>query len=67
MQVLNRTHLDAKIGDDHIFPTLEHVIDSIHEATHRGSNETECPLKSVCYLPRSIEEKEDPYVYDYPV
>ncbi len=67
MQVLNRTHLDAKIGDDHIFPTLEHVIDSIHEATHRGSNEKECPLKSVCYLPRPIEEKEAPYVYDYPV
>ena len=67
MRVLNRTHLDAKIGDDHIFPTLEHVIDSIHETTHRGSNEKECPLKSVCYLPRPIEEKEVPYVYDYPV
>jgi MFS superfamily sulfate permease-like transporter len=67
MQVLNRTHLDAKIGTDHIFPTLEHVIGSIHEATHRGTNEKECPLKSVCYLPRSIEEKEDPYVYNYPV
>lgn len=68
MQVLKRTHLDAKIGDDHIFPTLEHAIDCIHEATHRGGHETECPLKSVCYLPpRPIEEKEAPYVYDYPV
>jgi len=67
MQVLKRTHLDAKISDDHIFPTLEHVIDSIHEATHRGGNEKECPLKSVCYLPRPIEEKEAPYVYNYPV
>jgi sulfate permease, SulP family len=67
MQVLERTHLDAKIGDDHIFPTLEHVINSIHEATHRGGDEKECPLKSVCYLPRPVEEKEAPYVYDYPV
>jgi MFS superfamily sulfate permease-like transporter len=67
MQVLKRTHLDAKIGDDHIFPTLEHVIDSIHEATHRGGSEKECPLKFVCYLPRPIKEKEAPYVYDYPV
>jgi len=67
MQVLKRTHLDAKIGDDHIFPTLEHAIDRIHEATHRGGHEIECPLKSVCYLPRPIEEKEAAYVYDYPV
>jgi MFS superfamily sulfate permease-like transporter len=67
MQVLKRTHLDAKIGDDHIFPTLEHAVDRIHEATHRGGHEIECPLKSVCYLPRPIEEKEAAYVYDYPV
>jgi MFS superfamily sulfate permease-like transporter len=67
IQVLKRTHLDAKIGEDHIFPTLEHAIDGIHEATHRGGHEIECPLKSVCYLPRPIEEKEAPYVYDYPV
>ena len=67
MQVLKRTHLDAKIGDDHIFPTLEHAIDRIHEATHRGGHEIECPLKSVCYLQRPILEKEAAYVYDYPV
>jgi hypothetical protein len=29
--------------------------------------EQDCPLKTVCYLPREHQEKEDRYVYDYPV
>lgn len=47
MQVLKRTHLDAKIGEDHIFPTMEKAIEAIHPRTHRGESEPECPLKSV--------------------
>ena len=52
MRVLKRTHLDAKIGDDHLFPTMEKAVETIHPLTHRGAMEAACPLMSVCYLPR---------------
>jgi MFS superfamily sulfate permease-like transporter len=52
MRVLKRTHLDAKIGNDHLFPTTEKAIETIHPLTHRGTTEAACPLMSVCYLPR---------------
>lgn len=52
MRVLKRTHLDAKIGSDHLFPTTEKAIETIHPLTHRGTAEAACPLMSVCYLPR---------------
>jgi SulP family sulfate permease len=49
MKVLNRTHLTAKIGEDHIFPTMEKAIAAIHAGAHVGSQETACPLQTVCY------------------
>jgi SulP family sulfate permease len=52
MKVLKRTHLDAKIGADHLFPTMEKAIETIHPQTHRDEPERECPLQTVCYLPR---------------
>ncbi len=64
MQVMQRTHLDAKIGENHLFPTLEHAIEAIHEETHRGGDEQECPLKSVCYLPRTLHTKEVRHAYN---
>lgn len=67
MKVLKRTHLDAKIGEDHLFPTMELALETIHPLTHRDVPEKDCPLKTVCYLPREHQEKEDRYVYDYPV
>jgi anti-anti-sigma factor len=48
MKVLKRTYLDAKIGDDHIFPTMEKAIAEIHAEAHLNSRETSCPLTSVC-------------------
>lgn len=49
MEVLNRTHLAAKIGDDHIFATMEKAIHAIYEPTHRGGDEVTCPL-TACRL-----------------
>jgi MFS superfamily sulfate permease-like transporter len=62
MKVLKRTHLDAKIGKDHIFPTMERAIDVIHPEAHRGAEEAECPLQTVCYLPGTPPKKEVDYV-----
>ena len=50
MKVLRRTHLDAKIGEGHLFPTMERAIEMIHPEAHRDAEEEECPLKTVCYL-----------------
>ena len=49
MEVLNRTHLAAKVGDDHIFSTMEKAIRAIYESTHRGGDEVTCPL-TACRL-----------------
>ncbi|MEJ2221322.1 MAG: SulP family inorganic anion transporter [Desulfobacterales bacterium] len=50
MNVLNRTHLIIKIGEDHIYPTIESAIGAIHRPTHRGAQEKNCPLKTVCRI-----------------
>jgi hypothetical protein len=49
MKVLSRTHLTAKIGADHLFPTMEKAIHAIYEPTHRDGDEPTCPL-TVCNL-----------------
>lgn len=50
IKVLDRTHLAAKIGKDHLFPTMEKAIHAIYEPTHRNADEPVCPL-TVCKLP----------------
>jgi SulP family sulfate permease len=47
---LKRTHLIIKIGEDHIYPTIEAAIGAIHRPTHRGAEEKNCPLKTVCRI-----------------
>jgi MFS superfamily sulfate permease-like transporter len=47
MQVLRRTHLIHKIGEDHVYPTLKHAIRAIHKQTHQGGSEKNCPLTTV--------------------
>jgi MFS superfamily sulfate permease-like transporter len=49
MKVLARTHLAAKIGADHLYPTMEKAIRTIYEPTHTGGDEPICPL-TVCNL-----------------
>jgi SulP family sulfate permease len=50
MDVLKRTHLREKIGEDHIFPTMEKAISALYAKTHRGGAEEICPLMTVCRL-----------------
>ncbi len=48
MSVFKRTHFPEKIGEHHIFPTMEKAIESIYEQTHKGEDEGPCPLVPVC-------------------
>ena len=50
MNVLKRTHFTEKIGEDHIHPTMEQAVSSVHEQTHRAGDEDACPLLNVCRL-----------------
>ncbi|MBI5063935.1 MAG: SulP family inorganic anion transporter [Desulfatitalea sp.] len=50
MKVFRRTHLPEKIGEDHIFPTMEKAITAVHPESHRLSPEQACPLLTVCHL-----------------
>jgi sulfate permease, SulP family len=55
MKVLKRTHFIEKVGEDHIYPTMEKAISSVHEGTHRGGDENACPLLTACHLPQPVD------------
>ena len=50
MEAMERTHLLAKIGQDHVYPLASVAIGAIHEAAHLDSEEEACPLVTVCPL-----------------
>lgn len=50
MMVLKRTHFPEKLGEDHIYPTMEKAIQSVHHEAHRLGDERECPLIRQCYF-----------------
>ena len=50
MEAMRRTHLLAKIGEDHIYPLAATALSRIHAAAHQDSNEENCPLITVCPL-----------------
>ena len=54
MKVLERTHFIAKVGEDHIYPTMEKAIGSIHEKTHQDGEEAVCPLLTACHLSEPV-------------
>ena len=58
MKVLRRTHLIVKIGEDHIYPAIENAINAVHAITHRGGEEKDCPLTTVCRIARSPQTRE---------
>lgn len=58
MKVLKRTHLLAKIGEDHIYPTMKRAIKAVHKKTHRGGREKSCPLTTVIVASRDTAEEE---------
>lgn len=59
MNVLKRTQLFYKIGEDHFYPTVDAAISAIHASTHYRENETDCPLKTVCLVSRQRVGGED--------
>jgi SulP family sulfate permease len=50
LETMKRTHLLAKIGEDHVFPLAATAIAAIHQQAHAGSDEEACPLVTVCPL-----------------
>jgi anti-anti-sigma factor len=58
MRVFRQTHLIVKIGEDHIYPTIENAINAVHEMTHRGGLEKDCPLTTVCRIIRTPQKRE---------
>lgn len=50
MAVLERTHLLEKIGEDHIYSTMERAIEATHKLAHEDGSEDSCPLTSACRL-----------------
>jgi hypothetical protein len=58
LKVLKQTHLIVKIGEDHIYPTIENAINAVHEITHRGGEEKDCPLTTVCRITRPPQKME---------
>jgi SulP family sulfate permease len=51
MSVFKRTHLPEKIGEHHIFPTMEKAIAAIYEKTHTANEEENvCPLIPECHF-----------------
>ena len=56
VDTLHRSHLYDKIGDDFVFPTAVMAIESIWDASHKDSTETDCPLLSVVPIEGPKEE-----------
>ncbi len=50
MRVLQRTHFLEKIGEDHLYPTMENAISANYTQTHSEALEKECPLLTCCGL-----------------
>ena len=62
LDVMRRTHLYEKIGEDHLFRNVDKAIEKIHEPAHRNSQEKECPLLTVRFkgLTVSPTQREHP-------
>ena len=50
MRVLKRTHLYEKIGEKHIYPTMDKAVIAIHKQVHQETSDKECPLLNVSFL-----------------
>ncbi len=56
MDVLKRTGLKAKIGDDHIFYNIEYAIENIWDEAHSDTAEEKCPLHDIPLIPITISK-----------
>jgi SulP family sulfate permease len=50
MALMKRTHLLEKIGRHHIYPTMERAVCMVHDQYHHDSEESDCPLNTVCRI-----------------
>ncbi|MBI9078880.1 MAG: SulP family inorganic anion transporter, partial [Pseudodesulfovibrio sp.] len=50
MAVFKRTHLLEKIGEDHLYSTMEAAICDVHARAHTEGDEETCPLTTACHL-----------------
>ena len=48
MKVFVRTHFPAKLGEDHLFPTMEKAITTVHQTAHVHGQEEACPPVDRC-------------------
>ena len=55
MDVFKRTHLYEKIGENHIYPTMERAVCTVQESAHHGGDEEDCPLMTVCRISFNVE------------
>ncbi len=56
MDIMRRSHLLEKIGEDHFFPSSFLLVDAIWEKAHEGSDEEDCPLRKVIPIMGKPEE-----------
>ncbi|MBW2605160.1 MAG: STAS domain-containing protein [Deltaproteobacteria bacterium] len=59
MKVLKRTHLYARIGADHIYPSMKRAIRAIYHKTHQGGKEKNCPLAEICTTPDNRQSSKE--------
>lgn len=57
MDVLGRSGLKAKIGENNIYHNVSRAIENIWESAHENSSETKCPLRHRPFKPLPINEK----------
>ena len=53
IDVLKRTHLYERIGEDQMYPTQERALRSIYVSTHAGDHGHDCPFRAA--MPRMVE------------
>jgi MFS superfamily sulfate permease-like transporter len=53
LEVLNKTYLLEKIGQENIFPTADQALKALHAGTHRDGEEAHCPLTQVVHAPEA--------------
>jgi len=58
LEAMQRTHLLAKIGPENVYPLAANAMAAIHADAHRGSDEQDCPLLTVCPLEAYRENQE---------
>jgi len=54
LDVMRRTHLYEKIGENNLYRNVARAIDGLHRETHVGSDEAPCPLLEVVYAEKSV-------------